>query len=172
MYCHCGCGELAPIAPRTSTTRGWIKGQPQRYLRGHSGHKYTPIEIRYIVDENGCWVWQLFINVGGYGAVRKDGKQYLAHRLAYIEKYGDIPSGLQLDHLCRNRRCINPDHLEPVTHATNGRRGKAAKITKEIADKIKELYSQGLSTRAIAKLVGISKSAVYCVVSGQTWERE
>lgn len=82
---------------------------------------------RCTVDDNGCWVWQRSLGGGGYGhvGVRADKKTWYAHRLSYTLLVGDIPVGLDLDHLCRNRACINPEHLEPVTHEENVRRGAA-----------------------------------------------
>lgn len=70
-------------------------------------------------DENGCWVWHKTTNSRGYGLSMRYGKQILAHRLAYWVFVGPIPDGLELDHLCRNRLCCNPDHLEAVDHRTN-----------------------------------------------------
>lgn len=58
----------------------------------------------------------------GYGLLGR-GKDRYAHRVAYREAYGEIPDGLELDHLCRNRRCVNPEHLEAVTHHVNLLRG-------------------------------------------------
>lgn len=58
-------------------------------------------------------------NSNGYGVVGVDGRTVRAHRALYERWFGSIPSGLELDHLCRNRACINPAHLEPVTHAVN-----------------------------------------------------
>lgn len=60
---------------------------------------------------------------GGYGAIRVNGVMTLAHRFAY-ELIQPVPDGLELDHLCRNRRCVRPDHLEPVTHRENVLRGQ------------------------------------------------
>lgn len=70
-----------------------------------------------------CWLWTAYINIGGYGTFTGDRQGILVHRWAYEDLIGPIPSGLVLDHLCRVRNCVNPDHLEPVTLAENIRRG-------------------------------------------------
>lgn len=66
-----------------------------------------------------CWLWTAYVMPTGYG---RFGRQ-LAHRFAYEHLVGPIPEGLDLDHLCRVRHCVNPAHLEPVTRAENLRRG-------------------------------------------------
>ena len=71
-----------------------------------------------------CWEWQAFRMPRGYGTIKWRQKQYLAHRLAYEKLVGNVPDGLELDHLCRNTSCVNPAHLEPVTHAENVKRGR------------------------------------------------
>lgn len=75
------------------------------------------------VNDNGCWEWQSTIDTGGYGQLKEHGKILSAHRLAYELFKGAIPQGLTIDHLCRNRRCVNPDHLEVVTMRENILRG-------------------------------------------------
>ena len=75
------------------------------------------------VTLDGCWLWGGFIDPQGYGRFGCFGKLKLAHRVMYELRSGEIPAGLTLDHLCRRRDCINPEHLEPVTQAENTRRG-------------------------------------------------
>jgi hypothetical protein len=72
-----------------------------------------------------CWEWNGSRHGKGYGHVSVAGRIRKAHRVVYELLVGPIPDGLQLDHLCRNRCCVNPDHLEPVTARTNIRRGEA-----------------------------------------------
>lgn len=69
-----------------------------------------------------CWTWTGNLNDAGYGRFGADGRLYLAHRYAYGLLVGPIPDGTELDHLCRTRRCVNPDHLDPVTQVVNNRR--------------------------------------------------
>lgn len=71
-----------------------------------------------------CWTW-LASTRNGYGQFWLDGTMVYAHRFAYEEVVGKIPAGLHIDHLCRNRSCVNPAHMEPVTNAENIRRGEA-----------------------------------------------
>ena len=73
-----------------------------------------------------CWLWTGSLNRNGYGRVRHPDTQrdVVAHRLVYEAARGPIPTGLQLDHLCRVRRCVNPAHLEPVTQRENLLRGE------------------------------------------------
>lgn len=70
-----------------------------------------------------CWNWVGSTTPDGYGRAVVDGTRWWAHRYAYTTIIGEIPSGLVIDHLCRNRACCNPAHLEPVTHRENVLRG-------------------------------------------------
>lgn len=71
-----------------------------------------------------CWEWMGALTKG-YGSIRlsNPNRHCLVHRWVWEQLVGAIPEGLELDHLCRNRRCCNPDHLEPVTQKTNQERG-------------------------------------------------
>ncbi len=73
-------------------------------------------------DDSGCWVWTGYRNENGYGQIGADSVVVLAHRWFYEQLVEPIPEGLTLDHLCRVKACVNPEHLEPVTLAENIRR--------------------------------------------------
>lgn len=75
------------------------------------------------IDSHGCWIWNGYKTRSGYGTIHIGGKQKRAHRVVYEFIKGSIPDGIELDHLCRNKLCCNPDHLDPVDHRTNVLRG-------------------------------------------------
>ena len=74
-------------------------------------------------NPDGCWTWTACKNPDGYGKIGLEGDTIYAHRLAYLLCIGPIPLYLEVDHLCRNPACVNPSHLELVSHAENVRRG-------------------------------------------------
>ncbi|MGW1039894.1 HNH endonuclease signature motif containing protein [Streptomyces sp. NPDC002547] len=80
-------------------------------------------ESKYSVQPDGCWLWTGAVSRGGYGVFRHEGKAANAHRISYLHYVGPVLEGLDLDHLCRVRRCVNPAHLEPVTRRVNLGRG-------------------------------------------------
>jgi hypothetical protein len=120
QLCACGCGEFTLIGEKT--------GQPNRYVFNHH-YRQSPVPLadRFwarVEKTDGCWEWQGKLNQG-YGVVWDSGRVRQAHRFAWELLRGAIPDGLTLDHLCRNRRCVNPGHLEPVTAVENTMRGQA-----------------------------------------------
>ena len=123
--CECGCGRPVPIAKRTNRSRGHIKGQPIRFVKGHQGR--TP---DYTIEDRGylspCWVWAKGLHPTGYGSLGVNESWGYGHRVYYERSKGPIPAGLHIDHLCRVRACVNPDHLEAVTQQENIRRGAEA----------------------------------------------
>jgi hypothetical protein len=132
--CECGCGS------RTNPGR--------RYVIGHNARSrgVGTFEQRFwskVRKDEACWAWTGATHSNGYGQLRgPDGRVIKAHRAAYELLVGPIPAGMQLDHVChstdpacsggsacRHRRCVNPAHLEPVTHQENGRRSVIARRT-------------------------------------------
>ncbi len=83
----------------------------------------TKLKGRCTVSAHGCWLWLGALDGKGYGSVIIEGKQVSVHRVVYDLLVGEVPAGLELDHMCRTRSCCNPGHLEPVTHRENVLRG-------------------------------------------------
>lgn len=96
--------------------------------KGVYKRKFRPIKDRLeekVEHRGGHWLWTGSTTSNGYGKIGAGEKRgwLLAHRVSYELFVGPIPTGLQVDHLCRVRNCVNPEHLEAVTHAENLRRG-------------------------------------------------
>ena len=113
---------------RINDSRGYCKLHYDRFMKHGdplTGAVQTRIEqfsSSYRVDTDGCWIWTRSLVTKGYAAFW-DGQMVTGHRWSYEHFIGPVPQGLQLDHLCRVRACVNPEHLEPVTVAQNVLRG-------------------------------------------------
>jgi hypothetical protein len=186
--CECGCGELTPISPRTYNKQGIKKGQPRRFILGHStrvchGTPKERLKRRVREDERGCWVWQGPARNDGYGTMRFRGKQWGAHRVAYTLFVGEIPGGLIVCHTCDLPRCVNPDHLWLGTPADNtrdaitknrlvGRRGEqnpACRYPDEVVAVVRKRYAEGgITIKELARTVGMSEAHTSAVVRGKT----
>ncbi len=122
-----------------------------------------------------CWTWQRALRNGyGYlsvgGRPENGGRRVYAHRHIYEMANGPIPSGLHIDHLCRNRACVRPDHLEPVTCTENTRRGLKAKVSQSDVVEIRKLKTEGHSSPAIAAKFGLSRQWVNDIVA-ERWRK-
>ncbi len=112
LYCSCACSARAQ-GVGTEQRRLWSKIDKNGPIPEHRP------------DLGACWVWTA-ATTNGYGYLQiggRQGRRVQAYKLAYEWLVGPVPAGLQLDHLCRNRRCVNPSHLEPVTQLENLLRG-------------------------------------------------
>ncbi len=144
-----------------------------RFIRGHVGYlkrRETITADLWSEEDHGfespCWIIVGYRHVGGYVKVQLRGKPILAHRAMYEQEVGPIPSGLHIDHLCRTPSCINPAHLEPVTHAENLRRGNSTRLT---ADDARAIRSASGTCTEIAKRFGVTQSHVSNIRAGKSW---
>ena len=98
--------------------------------------KVTPFSAKYQeIPEIGCWIWTACLSESGYGLVTINRRLLRAHRVSYEAKFGPIPEGLVIDHVCRQRSCVNPDHLRAVTHRENIMAEGSLSITKRQAER-------------------------------------
>lgn len=116
---------------------------------------------------SGCWEWAGTRNALGYARFTRGNRRVVAHRLTYRIFVGRVPSGMELDHTCRNRGCVNPYHLEPVTHTENVRRGDRASLT---ADQVREIRAAtGTSKDRLAAQYGVTRENIHHILTGKTW---
>lgn len=160
--CWCGCGRRTKMADKTDKSADRIGGQPMRFLRGHK--KSTDLHDRYVITEDGCWSWTGYTNQKGYPMVRYNLEVRMGHIVFYERAKGPIPEGLELDHLCGKRDCVNPEHLEAVTHQENVRRSRVTKL----ADRDVRLIRESEESRAsVAERYGITPEYVSDIRSGR-----
>ena len=112
-------------------------------------------------DVDGCWIWRGRIAPNGYGRL---GSKY-AHRVMYELHVGPIPTGLDVDHLCRVRHCVNPRHLEPVTRSENLRRGKSGEapklsLRKLTDDQVRYIRSSTEPNTVVGRMFGVSHETI------------
>ena len=123
------------------------------------------------VDRSGeCWLWTAATS-RGYGRFVMQGSLRLAHRVAWRIVRGSDPSAdMVLDHVCRVRSCVNPDHLREVTMAENVRVGAKAKLSDSSAGSLRREYAAGdVTFRELGERYGVSTSTAGYAATGRTW---
>lgn len=180
-YCQCGCGGLTSLSDHDDKRYGYKNGQPKKFVHGHHTRvTFYPrrdlatvlnskIEVIPRGHKTPCWIWQGQLNHGGYARKVWRKKTFRVHRYLYQQRYGQIAEELQLDHLCKVRACVNPEHLEAVTAAENTRRSSLTKLTETDVRQIRRLRSEGLTLRTLASRFKVSKSNIVAVVGYRSW---
>lgn len=121
--CACGCKQKTSVHNLTDRCNNQVAGVPMRFIHGHNlvGKPFD----HYVMEEpnTGCSLWMGFASKDGYGQTSVDRKTARAHRVAWEQENGKIPSGMVIDHICRTRSCVNTKHMEIVSNKENVLRG-------------------------------------------------
>lgn len=184
MKCECGCGNETNLAPTTRPSRGWVKGEPLRFILGHRARVPHPIaELLWpridVREPDECWLWTGHRGHYGYGRIHRGS----VPRFILEEKLGrDLLAGEVVRHTCDNPPCCNPAHLIPGTQADNSRdakeRGRVAagerhgmaKLTRDQVDEIRALHGTGEFTNAdLAFQFNISPRTIRDIANGRSW---
>jgi hypothetical protein len=116
-------GNKSP--PELVFESGWRASmRKESVVLGRRGTPEERFDVKVAPSDSGCLLWLGSLNAKGYGHFNLNGRIFKAHRWAYERRFGPTPTGMQLDHLCSVRNCVNPDHLEPVTNWENSRRAR------------------------------------------------
>lgn len=145
-------------------------------------HKEAEARFWKRVDIKGpddCWEWLGPLRGKGYGYLGIDGKKIKANRFAWIITNGPIPEGRLVLHKCDNTKCVNPSHLYLGSHADNvsdrcaryeGMIGRGSRFNEEDIQRIKLLYSKGITQRKIAQELNVSQPYISLIIHGNRGE--
>lgn len=163
-YCKCGCGQKTKLSPLTRPKHGWVKGQPLFYIKGHSNKISGK---RYKVDDNGCWIWQGPIAESGYGMASTT----WAHRHVWQQHNGEIPSGVQLHHICEVKSCVNPSHLELLTVADHRmKHGGVPSLRTFSEEAVRAIRRSRLSCEKLGQVFKASNSTIHLIRTRKTYK--
>ena len=168
--CRCGCGRKTTIAKLTINKRGIKKGRYYKYAKGHNRNNIIANNIKFTVDmKTGCWNWDGCINDKGYGIICINRIRYRAHSYIYSIYKKRIRDNEELDHICNNPKCVNPNHLRSVTHKFNVRRCKRVKLNIYKVNEIRELYRSGYKMRELSKKHKTCISNISNIINNKIW---
>lgn len=168
--CACGCGGYTNLIAKNCYSLGRVKGTPCTYIAGHAARRTDPL---YAVTDRGhdtlCWIGNRQRNKAGYCCINsQEVPGGLLHRFMYQRHYKiQLDPAQCLDHLCRQRDCVNPRHLDLVDRAENNRRSINNKLNWET---VKAIRAASGPYPAIGATYGISRLYVYKIKSRAVWD--
>ena len=187
-YCECGCGQKTKLIDKIDNKRGMIRGEPSRFIKGHSGgyNRDKSLSERFwekVNKSQDCWVWTGCKQSQGYGQIRVKRKALLTHRLSWELANGRLPADIMVLHKCDNPACVRPDHLFLGSMQDNvndmmakGRNGNgvqygedhhAAKLTVERVKLIRSMNNPDIQKLSIQ--FNVTPQTIYAVVNRKTW---
>lgn len=181
------CGTIVKVQPSKAK-----QGNKHYYCSKECSYvgRGIPLEERLwskVNKTDDCWIWTGATKQFGYGQIGVDGQTKLAHRVAWELTNGQIPEGLEVCHHCDTPSCVNPAHLFLGTHEDNmldmkskgrgkrlakGKQGSAhhkAKLTEDDIRVIRDLITDGMTQRRIARQFGVSQSTISSIFRGELW---
>lgn len=186
--CECGCGDPAPLATKTDSRYGAVKGQPLRFIYRHHIRLRRGVNVGGTTKErfgrkvvrgapDDCWEWPGTKNHRGYGVIHVFGatRRVFAHRVAWeIECGRPIPPGLSVCHRCDNPACVNPAHLFLGTQAENmadmRRKGRHVLPPRKLTiDHVRAIRASTEPYAVVAERFGISENHVWQIRAGRYW---
>lgn len=197
--CECGCGKKTRLAPQSCTTKGWLRGQPLRFLSHHYPQYTMSLADRLWsgVDKtcspHGCWLWVAKSHIEGYGTFKYRGKTVRVHRIAWQIEHGPVPSDMMVLHSCESfyargdityRRCVRHlylgnkfDNARDMVSSGRWQHGHVsgeqhynAKLTYQQVLEIREKYAAGgMTQRVLGDEYGVHSVTIWAIVHGTAW---
>lgn len=171
-FCECGCGQRTAISRYSAARFGYVKGQPRRFLPGHRNRiTHNPLSRVVIDSETGCQVWPGWFD-SLHGPMARVGEQRVRLLpLVYERAHGPLPPSHEIWQTCRNRRCLNGDHLVAERRRDSSVRRRRTKLNPETVREIRRALADPYRTeRDIAAEFGISRGHVNNIKRGHAWK--